>query len=149
MKDYLTIIIVSLLIITVFISAIEIGEDSLGNSLLNDDSKDLIEDISKKQSQDFDESNFDEGDNTLAENDSTFDSEDTFSREFLEGRSDAQKKTNIAERITKIPDLILISLGVPREFVTPFLWIITTLLSIFIAFATYRAFFGGGRVTEK
>jgi len=149
MKDYLTIITVTLLITTVFIAAINIGESSLNNQILDDDSRTLIQDIATKQSEDFSEDQFMEGEDTLAEEDSSFDSEDAFSREFLEGRSEAQQKTNLVERIIGIPSLILLSVGLPESFIRPFFWIVTTLVSIFVSFATYRAFFGGGRITER
>ena len=149
MKDFLTIIIVTLLVITVFIATINIGEHSLDNSLLTDDSRTLIEDIATTQDQEFNNEQFEEGDSTLAEDDSTFDSEDTFSREFLEARSEGQKKTNLAERLLKLPDLIFISIGVPDSAVSSFKWVVSALLGIFVSFAGYRAFFGPGRITQN
>lgn len=148
MKDFLTIIVVSLIFVAIFGAAINVGQDKTSNSRLSSDSVTLIQNISYYQQQNIDQDDFKEGENTLAGNNSNFDSEDTFSREFLESESSAQKKKPLAETITKIPDLVLISIGIPDNALSGIKWIIVTLIGVLLSFAAYRAFFGGGKVTQ-
>jgi hypothetical protein len=149
MTNFFTIITITLIFTTIFIATINVGEESYNNTILSDSSKTLIQNISYYQTNNLNEGDFEEGSSTLAENSSGTTGEDTFALEFFERQQDTQQQLSIVQRITKIPDLILISLGIPDSFVSPFKWIVFSLISIVISFATIRAIFGGGRVTDR
>lgn len=149
MKDFFTIIIVTLLVVFVYTGVSVIGDDVIDNPNLDTESVNYILSINYELDTNFNESQFDESTSDLAGENATFDNQDTFSKEFLESQASAEKKVSIVKRITKVPDIILIAVGIDEDYISAIKWIIVTLLGIFIAFATYRAFFGGGKVTEN
>ena len=49
----------------------------------------------------------------------------------------------------KIPDLIILSLGIPQQSVAWVKGIAILILTVILGFAGYRVFFGGGKVTDN
>ena len=138
-----------MLIVVVFYGMQVIGDEVIGNSNLDNTSIILIGNISNELNQELNYStDFNEFETNLSQN-STFDSEDVFAREFLEGRNEGNTKQGVIARAIKIPELVRLSLGVPRAAVAWIYGILITIITTILAFALYRAVFGSGKVTER
>lgn len=149
MKSIGSIFIVLMLFMGVFVSMQVIGEESINNNQLSLESKQLIANYSSNIDGNLNlASDFDESSSDLTQN-ATFDGEDVFAQEFLEGKSEGQQKGGIVKNIVKVPDLIFLSIGLPESSL---IWVksfIGLILTVILSFAAYRAFFGGGKVTDN
>ena len=126
-----------------------IGVSALSkNDNLDDTSVSIIGNLSTTVESDFAlNSTFDES--QAAINGSGFDQDDVFAQQFFEGKSDSTKKAGVITSIAKAPDTILLSFGLPDESVSTFKTILLIVIATAVSFATYRAIFGGGRVTDN
>ncbi len=137
-----------MLIIFVFYGLQIVGDEVIDNSNLESSSVALINNISNNLDEELNyENDFSEFQSNLSGN-STFDSEDVFAREFFEGRNEAQEKEGIVARTIKIPDLIILSIGLPQASVAWIRNIVLLVITTILGFALFRAIFGGGKVTE-
>jgi len=149
MKSVASIFFALMLIIVVFYSMQVIGEQSLTNSNLDSDSIALINNFSNNLDNEFNVNNdFDEFSSNLSVN-GTFDNQDVFAQEYLEGKSDGTQKTGIIKKAIKIPDMVILSLGVPEQDVSWIRNIILLIITVVLGFALYRAIFGGGKVSDS
>tara|TARA_R100001591_G_scaffold80768_1_gene87836 strand:+ start:1214 stop:1663 length:450 start_codon:yes stop_codon:yes gene_type:complete len=149
MKSIGTIFVVLMLFMSVFIAMQQVGEESFSNSQLSDDSKSLILNYSSNIDGNLNLNNdFGESQSNLTTN-ATFDSEDVFAQEFLEGKSEAQQQTGIIRNIVKVPDLIFLSIGFPESSLIWIRSLIALIITTILAFAGYRAIFGGGKITDN
>lgn len=149
MKSFGSIFVVLMLISVVFYIMISIGNEGVTNSNLDTDSVILIAQIDSGVNSKLNFSNsFDEFQSNLTTN-ATFDSADVFAQEYLEGKSQGQSKQGIIANIIKIPDLLILSLGIPLSALVWVRSIILLIITVIIGFATYRAIFGGGKVTDN
>ena len=149
MKSIASIFFGLMLMITIFFSMQIIGENSLGNSNLDTFSTGLISNYSNNLNADFDPNNdFNSFESNLSVN-GTFDSEDVFAQEYLEGKSSSTAKTGIIAKLAKMPDMIVLSLGVEENNVIWIKSIIALIITVLLGFAAYRAIFGGGKVTDN
>ncbi len=149
MKSFGSIAVVLLLLMTVFTCMQIIGEQSFNNDQLSKESKALILNYSSNIDGNLNfASDFDESQSTLAAN-ATFDGEDVFAQEFLEGKSDAQQKGGIVSNIVKVPDLVFLSIGLPESSISWLRVLVGLILGIVVSFAAFRAIFGGGKVTDN
>lgn len=149
MKSFGSIAVVFLLLMTVFTCMQIIGEQSFNNDQLSKESKALILNYSSNIDGNLNfASDFDESQSTLAAN-ATFDGEDVFAQEFLEGKSDAQQKGGIVSNIVKVPDLVFLSIGLPESSISWLRVLVGLILGIVVSFAAFRAIFGGGKVTDN
>jgi hypothetical protein len=149
MKSFGSIFAVLMLIVVVFTSMQIIGEESIDNSNLDSESVTLILNVSNNLNSNFNiESSFTESSSSLSEN-SSFDSADVFAQEFLESKSQGQQKQGLVKNIVKIPDLIILSLGIPEESVSWIKGFLLLIITVILSFASYRAFFGGGKITDN
>lgn len=149
MKSIGSIFIVLMLAVVVFYGVQVIGENSSSNPNLDHDSKALISNFTNNLNDNFDvTTDFNEFDSNLSDN-SSFDSQDVFAQEFLEGKSEGTKKQGIVSKITKIPDMVILSLGVPEDSVAWIKGILALVLTTFLGFAAYRAIYGGGKITDN
>ncbi len=140
---------VLMIIVGLFTAMQIIGNEVVDNSNLDAKSVLLIGNFSDKVNQEINiTSDFGDFQTNLSVN-ATFDSEDDFSREFLLGRNEGNKKQGVISRAIKIPDLIILSLGVPKAAVAWIRNLILLIITTWLGFAAYRAFFGSGKVTEK
>lgn len=138
LDNFYSISIVVLTIILVFTPLAMIGDEVITNDNIDDDSKNMIISINYRIDQDFNRSDFQDETLNVSEN-STFEGTDAFSRDFLESQAAAEKRTNTVQRITRIPDLIILSIGVPEKFVTEIKLIILTIIGVILSIATYNA----------
>lgn len=151
MKSIYSVFIVILLTVTVFYSMNIVGTETATNpnNNLDNDSITLVTQFNSKLNKSLNlDSNFSEFDSNLSEN-GTFDNEDVFAQEYLEGKSSAEKKVGIIGTIYRIPDMFILSLGVELEDVTIYRTIILLIVGVIVSFALFRAFFGGGKVTDN
>ncbi len=149
MKSYFSIFIVLILFVTVMYSMATIGVIAESkNNALDDNSKNIIGNLTTSINNDFNiNSSFSESE--LEINGSGFDQEDVFAQQFFEGKADSTKKAGVISSLVKAPDTILLSFGLPEEDVATFKNIILLFIGTVISFATYRAIFGGGKVTDN
>lgn len=137
------------LILVVFYGVQVIGEASKANTNIDSFSVSLINNFSKELDNEFNiETDFNELKSNLSIN-STFDSEDVFAQEFLEGKSSSSSKTGIIKKLTKIPDMVILALGAPENSVIWIKSIIVLVITVLLSFAAYRAIFGGGKITDN
>jgi len=147
MKSYSTIFIILMLIMIVFISMQQVGEEIINNKQLEADSKILISNVSNNIDtnlnllEDFNESQSSSGAN--------FDGEDIFAQEFLQGEAEGQSKRGIVQNIVKVPDLVFLSIGLPESSTTWLKSLLALIIVVILSFATYRSIFGGGKVTDN
>lgn len=149
MNSISSIFMVLMLILVVMFGMQTVGNSLSSNSNLDSESIALISNFSTNLDNDLNyDTAFDPASTNLS-NGSNFDSEDTFAREYLEGRNEGQSQEGIIARAVKIPDLIILSLGVSQSAVAWIKGIILLIITTILGFAAYRAFFGAGKVTEK
>lgn len=149
MKSIGSIFTVLMLILVVFSGMRIVGEESISNSNLDTQSVSLIANISNNIENNFDiDGSYVEVRSNLTIND-TFDNLDVFAQEYLEGKSDSKGKTGLIKNAVQIPDLIILSLGVPQQDVGWIKAIVLLILTALLSFAAYRAFFGGGKITDN
>jgi len=149
MKSLYSIFVVLMIAITIMWTMSNIGTEVVNNSNLDSESVTLIVSVSNELNDNFNpNSSFDAATSRLAGNGS-FDDEDVFAREFLEGKSEGETQKQRIVSISKLPDLMILSLGVPEEDLNIYKVIIVLFISVILAFAAYRAIFGGGKVTDN
>lgn len=148
MKDYTTIMTVVFIFVIIMTGVNIVGDKVFSNSNLDQSSKELIVNINYDLNKSFNDELLTETDPELSLNSSS-EGLDPFAQEYNERKTSAIKKENIVQRIIAIPDLILISLGVNVDDVKIYKALIITMLLAALGFATYRAFFGAGRVSEN
>lgn len=149
MKSFGSIFVVLMLFMGVFVSMQVIGEESINNNQLSTESRNLILNYSSNINGNLNlASDFNEASSNLTTN-ATFDSEDVFAQEFLEGKSEGQQKSGIVKNIIKVPDLIFLSIGLPQSSLIWVRSLIFLILTVILSLAAYRAFFGGGKVTDN
>jgi hypothetical protein len=123
-----------------------VGNESASNTNLDADSQTLILSYNDRLKNNFNYStSFNEGSSNLT-NITNFDSEDVFAQQFLEGKTEGEKKQGIVKNIIKIPDMIILSLGVDEDEVTVYKFILLLILVTLLGFAAFRVAFGAGRV---
>jgi hypothetical protein len=148
MKSIASIFFGLMLIVIVFYGVQVVGEESKDNTNIDTFSVDLINNFSNNLDNEFNiNTSFVELESNLSIN-STFDSQDVFAQEYLEGKSDSTSKTGLITKLSKIPDMIIISLGVPENSVIWIKSIIALIIGVILSFAGYRAIFGGGKITN-
>lgn len=149
MKSFGSIFTVLMLFMSVFVVMQIVGEQSINNSQLEQSSKNLIFNYSSNLDGNLNlDSDFDEASSGLTAN-ATFDGQDVFAQEFLEGKSEGQQKGGIVANIVKVPDLIFLSIGLPESSLIWVRSLIGLILGVLLSFAAYRAFFGGGKITDN
>ena len=149
MKSLGAIFTILMLFMSVMVAMQIVGEESYDNSRISSQSKALITNYSSNINNNL---NFDNDYNitesNLTEN-ATYDSEDVFAQEYLEGKSGSDSRGGVVKNIVKVPDLILLAIGLPESSVVWVKSLIALLLTVILSFAAYRAIFGGGRVTDN
>jgi len=150
MKSFGSIFAIIMLFITVFYSMNIIGITSLATGDLDDQSKSMVVDLNSNLQTNYNLStDFSSAQSNLTDGNATFDGQDVFAQEFLEGKSSALEQAGFIETIWSIPDTLIISLGVNQQDVALYKSIILLIIGAIVSFATFRAFFGGGRVTDN
>lgn len=136
-NNYFTIITTVLIIVTIFTLINMVGDEVSDNSNLDTPSQLLVSNINSKISDDFSSEDF----NQSTGLNGSFEGQDSFSREFFESKNSAETKTSLPERAIKIPELILLAIGVPKVWVNPIYVLVSVFIGIIISFATFNAFF--------
>lgn len=138
-----------IIILIVFNIMLLVGNESVTNSNVDTESVLLVAQVETGINTNFNyTTSFNEFDSNLTTN-ATFDSQDVFAQEFLEGKSEGQQKQGLISNIVKVPDLFILSLGVPQSSVIWIKGILLLVISVLLSFAAYRAFFGGGKITDN
>jgi len=149
MKSFESIIFVVLIFLIIFTGMITVGVEIMEkNPNLDEDSIGLIGNLTGELNINFNASQLGPASSNLTAN-GTFEGQDPFTLQFLEGKTDAQKQLSLAGKIKRIPEIIILSLGVDRDDLSMYLTFIFIILGLFVAFASYRAFFGGGKLTDN
>lgn len=126
-----------------------VTESFTNNPYLEEESQDLATSFNTNLDNNFNSStDYEPFQSTLSAN-GTFDNEDVFAIEFFERQSQSTEQQGVIRTIFNVPDLVILSLGVPEEDVLIYKTFILTVLTALIGFALYRAFFGGGRIDDN
>lgn len=150
MKSIFSIFMVLMLIITIMWGMSGIGTEITGNSNLDTASVNLINNVTNILENDFNpDANFDAAVKNLSGEDAKFDDEDVFAREFLEGKSEGNVQEQRTTSITKLPDLMILVMGVPEQDLFIYKLIAGLILVMFGVIAGFRVFFGGGKITDN
>lgn len=149
MKSIGSIFIVLMLILIVFTAMVKVGEETVTNSNLQTESVILIANVEKGVNNNINySSSFNEFSSGINAS-NNFDGQDVYAQEYLEGKGEGRQKQGLIATITTIPDLFILSLGVPQDSVIWIKGIVALIISVMLSFASYRAFFGGGKITDN
>ena len=117
-----------------------IGGDLSSNTNLDANSVRLLSNISSEYNSNYAyDSIYSTATDNLTSN-STFDSVDPFSRQYLEDKSDIQQKQNTLNKILNVPSLFLLMLGIENSLIL-IAWntLIYGLLTFMLALQIYKA----------
>jgi len=128
----------TLVFVGVFTTVTMVGDEAVTNDNLDDDSKQMLISVNYELGENFNRSDYEETELNVSEN-SSFEGVDPFARDYLETQAAADKRTNAVQRITRVPDLIITSLGIPESFVGPIKAVVLTLFGVFLSIATFNA----------
>ena len=152
MKSIASIFFGLMLVVTVFYSMNMIATESFtSNPGLTEDSQDLAVNFNNNLQNNFNlDEDFDQTTSSVTNvSDATFDSQDVFAREFFERESQTNQQAGIIRTIVNIPDTLLLALNVPESDLAIYRTIIGLILGSLLAFAGFRAIFGGGRIQDN
>ncbi len=139
-------VMVVFMVVTIFTGLNVIGQESIGNSNLDNQSVQLIVNINSNLNDNFDDLTLQTSDLTI---NSTFEGQDPFVQQFLETKEQTGSFESFVNKVISIPDLLI--LGVNSEIDEETLAIYKVILSAFIilmiAVAAFVAVFGDGRIT--
>ncbi len=139
-------IMVIFIVVIIFTGLNEIGQESIGNSNLDNQSKILIVNINSNLNTNFDDLTLQTSD--LTKN-STFEGQDPFVQQFLETKESTGTFQAFINKIISIPDLLILGINndISEETLATYKVLLTAFILLIIAIAVFVAVFGEGRVT--
>ncbi len=139
-------IVLVFIVVIIFTGINEVGQESLTNSNLDNQSKILIVNINSNLNTNFD-------DLTLAQSNltanSTFEGQDPFVQQFLESKEQTNQFEKLINKVISIPDLLILGINenVSEEDLAVYRILINAFILILIATVLFVAIFGDGRIT--
>jgi hypothetical protein len=139
-------IVVLFIVVIIFTGINVIGQESIGNSNLDNRSVQLIININTDLNTNFD-------DLTLAESNlsanSTFEGQDPFVQQFLESKESTNQFEAFTNKIISVPDLLILGINdeVPEEDLAVYKVLLAAFIVLIIAVVVFVAIFGDGRIT--
>ncbi len=139
-------IMVIFIVVVIFTGLNEIGQESLGNSNLDNQSKILIVNINSNLNTNFDDLTLQTS--NLTKN-STFEGQDPFVQQFLETKESTGTFQAFINKVISIPDLLILGVNddISEETLAIYKAILTAFILLILAVVVFVAIFGEGRVT--
>lgn len=140
------IIVILFLVVVIFTGINEIGQQSLTNENIDNNSVLLIIQINSDLNANF-------GDLTLPSsnltNGTSFEGQDPFVQQFLESKEDTNRFVGLANKIISIPDLLILGINenIPEEDLAVYKLLLNAIIIIVLAVVVFVAIFGDSRVT--
>ncbi len=139
-------IMVIFIVVVIFTGLNVIGQESIGNSNLDNRSKTLIFNINSNLNNNFNDLTLQTSD--LTKN-STFEGQDPFVQQFLETKESTGSFEAFVNKIISIPDLLILGINddIDEETLAVYKVILLAFISLIIAVVVFVAVFGDGRIT--
>lgn len=144
-KAWPTVVII-FLVILIFTGINEVGQESVGNSNLDNGSLLLILQINNDLNENF-------GDLALPSsnltNGTSFEGQDPFVQQFLESKEGTSKFAGFTNKIISIPDLLFLGINedIPEQDLAIYKVILAAFIVLILAVIVFVGFFGDGRIT--
>ncbi len=139
-------IVVIFLVVIIFTGVNELGQESLGNSNLDNRSIQLILNINSDLNTNFNDLSLVQSNLTA---NSTFEGQDPFVQQFLESKESTNIFEQFTNKIISVPDLLILGINdeVPEEDLAVYKALLAAFLLVLIAVVVFVAIFGDGRIT--
>ena len=139
-------IVVVFMVVIIFTGINEVGQESITNDNLDNRSKTLIFNINSNLDSNFNDLTVATSD--LTEN-STFEGQDAFVQQFLETKEQTGSLEGFINKITSIPDLLILGVNSDVDEDTLGLWkaILLSFIVLILIVVGFVAIFGDGRIT--
>ncbi len=139
-------IVIVFIVVVIFTGLNEIGQESIGNSNLDNRSVELILNINNDLNNNFNDLSLVTSDLTA---NSTFEGQDPFVQQFLETKEQTGTFSAFISRITSIPDLLILGVNdeIDEQTLAVYKVILTSFIALLIAVVVFVAIFGDGRIT--
>lgn len=139
-------IVVVFIVVIIFTGLNEVGQESIGNSNLDNKSVQLIFNINSNLNNNFDDLSLPTSD--LTKN-STFEGQDPFVQQFLETKEQTGSFEAFVNKIISIPDLLILGINdeISEETLEVWKLILSSFILLIIVVVSFVAIFGDGRIT--
>ena len=139
-------IVMIFMVVIIFTGINQVGQESIGNSNLDNQSKTLIFNINSNLETNFNDLSVPTSD--LTEN-STFEGQDPFVQQFLETKEQTGSFEAFVNKIISIPDLLILGINsdIDEETLEIYKLILTSFIVLIIVVVSFVAIFGDGRIT--
>lgn len=133
-------------VVVIFTGINEVGQESVGNSNLDNKSVLLIIQINSQLDENFADLTLPESNLT---NGTSFEGQDAFVQQFLESKEDTNRFQGLGNKIISIPDLLILGINqdVPEADLAIYKAILSALIIIILFVVGFVAIFGDGRIT--
>ena len=140
------IIVVVFIVVFIFTGLNEVGQESLGNSNLDNRSVGLIIDINTNLNDNFDDLSLTSSNLTA---NSTFEGQDPFVQQFLETKESTGRFEGFINKLVSVPDLLILGVNdeIDEETLSVYKIILSSFIIVILAVVLFVAIFGDGRVT--
>ncbi len=139
-------IVMIFIVVVIFTGLNEVGQESIGNSNLDNRSVQLIVNINSNLNDNFEDLTLPTSDLTL---NSTFEGQDPFVQQFLETKESTGSFQAFVNKIISIPDLLILGINdeVTEETLATYKILLSAFILLIIAVVVFVAVFGDGRIT--
>lgn len=139
-------IVVIFIVIIIFTGVNEVGQESLTNSNLDNQSKILIININSNLDENFNDLSLPSSNIT---SNTTFEGQDPFVQQFLESKEGTTKFQGFINKIISIPDLLFLGINdsIPEEDLAGYKILLAAFIILIISVVVFVAIFGDGKIT--
>lgn len=139
-------IVMIFIVVVIFTGLNLVGQESIGNSNLDNRSVQLIFNINSNLNDNFNDLTLPTSDLTL---NSTFEGQDPFVQQFLETKEQTGSFQAFVNKIISIPDLLILGINdeVTEETLATWKVLLSAFILLIIAVVVFVAVFGDGRIT--
>lgn len=139
-------IVMIFIVVVIFTGLNLVGQESIGNSNLDNRSVQLIFNINSNLNDNFNDLTLPTSDLTL---NSTFEGQDPFVQQFLETKEQTGSFQAFVNKIISIPDLLILGINdeVTEETLSTWKVLLSAFILLIISVVVFVAVFGDGRIT--
>lgn len=139
-------IVMIFIVVVIFTGLNLVGQESIGNSNLDNRSVQLIFNINSNLNDNFNDLTLPTSDLTL---NSTFEGQDPFVQQFLETKEQTGSFQAFVNKIISIPDLLILGINdeVTEETLATWKVLLSAFILLIISVVVFVAVFGDGRIT--
>ena len=139
-------VVVIFIVIIIFTGVNQVGQESLTNSNLDNQSVILIVNINSDLNTNFNDLTL--GESNLTAN-TSFEGQDPFVQQFLESKESTSQFEVFVNKIISIPDLLILGVNqnIPEEDLAVYKVLLSAFIIIVLTAVVFVAIFGDGRIT--